>query len=213
VSIRQALVDARALGTSLTGLLDIRQAGVVQLDGRGRIVAVNDVARGILRGGDGLTDQQGVLHALSPEEDARLQKLVARALGHLRSQGASGSMVLVRPSLRPRLVVHVTPVGSGELDFRPWRVAALVLIVDPAWRARTDPALVAEALNLTLAESQVAIMLAEGKSVRDIALATGRKDSTIRWHLLHIFNKNGISRQAELVQLVQSLAGIEAPRR
>ena len=208
VGVRQALVDARALGRSLTGLLDIRKAGVIQLDGRGRMVAVNDFARDLLRRGDGLSDQRGVLRAWSPADDAGLQKLVARALGRFESQAASGSTVLVRPSLQPRLVVHVSPVGSGQLDFRPWQVAALVLIVDPARRARVDPALVAQALNLTPAESHVAVMLAEGRTVRDIALATGRKESTVRWHMLHIFSKNDISHQVELVQMVLSLAGI-----
>ena len=213
VGVRQALVDAQALGTSLGALLDIRTAGVVQLDGRGRIVAMNDFARGLLRGRDGLTDREGALRAWSPDEDAVLQKLVGRGLGSLYGQGESGSTVLSRPSLRPRLVVHVTPVGSGEPDFRAWRVAALVLVVDPARRARVDPELVAQALGLTPAESHVAVMLAEGRSVRDIAVATGRKDSTVRWHMLHIFSKNGISRQVELVQLVLSLAGIPWPRR
>ena len=208
VSVRQALIDARALGRSLTGLLDIHRAGVVQLDGRGRIVAANDFARELLRNGDGLSDQQGVLKAWSPDEDAGFQTLVGRALGRLDSPGTGGTAVLLRPTLKPRLVVHVGPVGDGRLDFRPWRVAALALIVDPARRVRVDPGLVAQALNLTPAESQVAVMLAEGKSVGEVAAATGRKASTVRWHMLHIFNKNAISRQVELVQMVQRLADI-----
>ena len=119
--------------------------------------------------------------------------------------------MLLRPSLKARLVVHVSPVNAGQLDFRPWRIAALVLIVDPALRVRADPGLVAQALNLTPAESHVAVMLADGKSVSDIAAATGRKESTIRWHMLHIFDKNAISRQVELVQIVRSLAHIPWP--
>ena len=58
----------------------------------------------------------------------------------------------------------------------------------------------ARALNLTPAESQLAVMLAEGTSVGEVAAATGRKASTVRWHPLHIFNKNAISHQVELVQ-------------
>ena len=44
VSFRQALVDAEALGTSLTGLLDNSRSGVIQLDWRGQIVAANDAS-------------------------------------------------------------------------------------------------------------------------------------------------------------------------
>ena len=51
-------------------------------------------------------------------------------------------------------------------------------------------------------------MPAEGKPVREISVATGHKDSTVRWHWLYKFSKNGISRQVELIQLVLSFAGI-----
>ena len=88
-----------------------------------------------------------------------------------------------------------------------------MLIVDPALRVRADPELVAQALNLTPAESHVAVMLADGRSVGDIAAATGRKESAVRWHMLHIFEKNAISRQVELVQMVRSLARIPWPER
>ena len=214
VHVRQALVDAGGLGTSLAGLLDNSGCGIIQLDRRGRIVAANDLARDLLRRGDCLSDQGGILRASSAADDAGLQTLLARALPRFGGQGASGSMgVVSRPSTLSRLVLHVSPVDDGQLDFRPWRVAALVLVVDPASRVRIDPALVEETLDLTPAESLVAVMLAEGKTVRDIAVATGRREATIRWHMLHIFNKHGISRQAELVQLVLSLAVILSSRR
>ena len=49
-------------------------------------------------------------------------------------------------------------------------------------------------------------------TVRDIAQATGRRENTIRWHMKNIFAKQGIRRQFELVQLVQSLAGLPQPQ-
>ena len=73
---------------------------------------------------------------------------------------------------------------------------------------RVDPRLVAEILGLAPAESQVAVLLAVGRTVRDIALATGRSVSTVRWHMKHVFDKARVSRQAELVRLVLSLAGV-----
>ena len=208
VGVRQALVDAGAVGTSLTGLLDNRRSGVIQLDRRGRIVAANDLAHELLRRGDGLSDRGGSLRAWAPADDARLQTVLARALPRFGGQGASGSIIVGRPSDLPRLVVHVSPVDDRESDFRPWRVAALVLVVDPASRTCIDPALVEDTLDLSPAETHVAMLLAEGRTVREIAAATGRRESTIRWHLHHIFDKHRISRQVELVQLVLSLGGI-----
>ena len=49
--------------------------------------------------------------------------------------------------------------------------------------------------------------LARSMTIRDIMAATGRSESTIRWHLKHIYAKHGLSRQAELVQLVMLVAG------
>ena len=206
VDFRQTLVDAEALGTSLTGLLDNRKSGVIQLDWRGQIVAANDAAHDLLRRGDGLFDHGGTLRAWSPSDDADLQKLLGRALPRFGSQGAGGSMTVRRASLLPRLVLRISPVGNSQQDFPSLRVAAIVLVVDPARRARIDPELISDVFGLTPAEGQVAALLAEGKTVREIAAATGRKESTIRWHLHHICSKHGISRQAELVQLVLSLA-------
>ena len=212
VSFRQALVDAEALGASLTGLLDNSRSCVIQLDWRGQIVAANDAAQDLLRRGDGLSDQGGILRAWSPSEDANLQRLLGRALPRFGSQGASGSMTVKRPSVLTRLALHISPLGDGRRDSCSLRVSALVLIVDPASRARIDPGLVVEVLGLTPAEGQVAVLLAEGKTVREIAVATGRRESTIRWHLHHICSKHGISRQVELVQLVLSLVGIPQSR-
>ena len=64
----------------------------------------------------------------------------------------------------------------------------------------------ATALELTPTETQVAVWLAEGKSVRDMADATGHAQAAIYWHLQRIYQKHSISRQADLVRLVLSLA-------
>ena len=113
----------------------------------------------------------------------------------------------------PPLVVHVNPVGRQETDWRVWPVAALVLVTDPARRTRIDPAVAAAALGLTGMESRVAVLLAEGMIVPEVAAATGRKESTIRSHVKRMFVKHHLSRQADLVRLVQSLGGVPKSKR
>ena len=63
-----------------------------------------------------------------------------------------------------------------------------------AWKARA------------LAESQVAVWLADGKSLRDMATATDLTEGAIYWHLKQIYQKLPISRQVDLVRLVLSIA-------
>ena len=212
VRVQQTLERADALGATLTEMLDHTGLGIVQLDARGRIVAANDRARDVLRAGDGLLDSEGFLFARAPQDNDDLQALLSRALPPLRAQGSGGSTIVRRSGALPPLVLHVSPVGRREPDFPVGRVAVLVLVVDPANGAAIDPAVVGAVLDLTGMESRVAVLLAQGMSVSQIATTTGRKESTIRSHVKSMFAKHGFSRQAELVRLVRSLAGAPEAR-
>ncbi len=206
VRVRQALVSAGALGVSVTDLLDNTRLGVIHLDRRGRVVEANDRARYILRHGDGLSDWNGQLRAYNPAARAQFARLLAGALPSSGTVAVSGSMTLPRAFGLLPFVVHVKPVPIFWMDFGAQRVAALVLIVEPGNRSRIDPGLVAETLGLSPAEGQIAVWVAEGRTVREIATATGRTETAIRYHLHQIFQKRGIARQADLIRLVLSLA-------
>ena len=211
VLVRQALAAADALGAGLAGLLDNGAVGVIHLDRSGRPLAANALARAILARADGFSDHRGVLGAWLPAEDRRLQRLLARALpGFGGATPSGGSMTVSRRSRRTRLALHVCPVGGAQADFGGPRVAALLLIVDPAGRPRIDPAPVAATLGLTPAEARVAALLAEGGTVRDIAAATGYRESYVRSILKATYKKQGVSGQAGLVRLV--LAADALPR-
>ena len=207
VRIRQALADMGGLKASLTALLDRGATGVIELDRRGRIVATNDRACAMLKARDGLFDRGGFLCAHAEADNETLQALLSRALPRSGGRGVGGSMVVNgRPAL-PCAVLHVTPVGPVEGEIPPWNVAALVLLVDPYGHLPVDNALVEAVLGLTPAESWIAVLLAEGRTVREVAAETGRSEHTVRWHIRQIFEKWGLSRIGQLVPLVRSLAG------
>ena len=173
VRVRQVLAGAGALGASLADLLATTGLGIIQVDGRGRIAAANDRALALLRTGDGLVDQDGVLCADVPADDAVLQGLLTRALPPFAGQGAGGSMTVRRAADLQPLVVHLMPIGRSEPAVCTWAGAAVVVVVDPARRPQLDPALVAASLGLTPTESRVAVLLTEGKSLREVAAANG----------------------------------------
>ena len=212
--VRQALADAHALSATLSRLLDNFHIGVIYLERSGRIVEANDRARAHLRLGDGLVaDRDGCLSASSPAEDARLKRLLARALPAVGSEApASGSMTVGRLLPLLRLVVHVSPLNLHRTDYGTRGSGAMVLVVEPGDHPPVDPALVAETLGLTPAESQAAVWLASGRTVHDLAVTTGRRDNSVRFHLKRIYRKLGISSQAELVRLVLTLARSPLPR-
>ena len=151
-------------------------------------------------------DQGGFLCAQLPADNARLQDLLSDALPAFGKSALSRSMTIRRPAGLTRLMLHVTPVppdhgdGSGP-------VATLILITEPGNLPDVDPDLVAAALDLTRTETRVAVMLAEGRAVRDVATALDCQENTVRFHVKQIHHKLGISRRAELVRLVLSLAG------
>ena len=200
VVIRQTLAAADALGATLTGLLDSSRIGVLHLDRAGRLLEANSPAVAVLRRGDGLSDKGGYLNAWLPEDHDELQNLLARALPRLWGQPpGGGSMILHRLTDPAPLGLHISPVGGDRADFGARRVAALVLVVDPAFPPRIDPARVARALGLRPSEARVAALLAEGRSVPQIAAATGRRPGYVRKVLKRIYVKLEVPSQIALV--------------
>ena len=213
VRLRQELAIAKALGSSLSGLLDNARIGVIYLDRRGRMIETNARARDLLRRADGLFDRDGYLGAWLPADNARLQTLLSRALPPLGGQGTAGTITVGRGSGQPRLVLHANPVVDRWLDFGAMRVAALILVVEPGTQTRLDPHLVAEAFGLTAAETEVAVMLSEGRTPRAIANLTGRQTGTVYNLIKLAYRKLGVSRQADLVRLLSQLLDISGPQR
>ena len=211
VRVRQLLADAGALTTSLSELLDYNQYGVIYLDRQGRILEANDHATDLLERGTALRDEGGFLRARVLAQDAKLRMLLAEALPPFGAPATGGALRIGNSSGGSPVVLHVNPVGDRHPHMRTRQVAALVLIVDPSSGLRIDLGLVAASLGLTPAESQVAVELAQGHSVSDIAARTGRSEGTIRWHVKRIFRKQGITRQTELVRRVLSLHGLPEP--
>ena len=198
--VRRALVGAEALGASLTGLLDNTRVGVIHLDRYGRVVAANDRARALLRRENGLRVQGGFLSAWLPADAAKLERLLGRALPARGRQVAGGSMPIRRPSGLPGLTLHVTPVTVSQMAFGDPEVAVLLLLMDAARRPRVDV-------------RRVSVLLAGGKTVREIAVTTKRQEGTIRSHVKEIHRKLAISRRADLARLMLSAGALPGSRR
>ena len=209
--VREALVQARAHDLCLGGLLQSDLMGIIKLDRYARIVGMNHPALRVLHRCEELFEECGHLRAALPEEDVKLKRLIKRAIPPFRVTGAGGSMVVTSLDGARRLVLHVSPAQSPETDFRPQSLAALVRIIDARRSVSVDPVLVEAAFGLTPAESEVAVLLAEGRTIREIAMATDRRASTIRWHLRNLSSKLGTTRQVEVARMVLPLGGLPKP--
>jgi DNA-binding CsgD family transcriptional regulator len=99
------------------------------------------------------------------------------------------------------------PLRRGKI--RPGLVqnAVAALFVAPASlppRIPTDTLVLI--YDLTPAESRVLELVCEGATQEAIADALGIARSTVKTHLLHVFEKTGCSRQVDLVKLVARLS-------
>ena len=151
VHFRQVLAGAQALGSSVSRLLDNARVGITHLVQRGRIVEANDRAIEILRRGDALSDRNGYLGAWLPEDNTKLQELLAGALPLLGRQAIAGTMTIRRSGGPRELVLGINPLEGRPLDFGAPRFAALVVLTEPGSRPRIDEKLVAKVLGLTTA--------------------------------------------------------------
>ncbi|MXW03111.1 MAG: hypothetical protein F4X59_11975 [Holophagales bacterium] len=212
VRVRSALVKAGALGASLVEMLSNARLGVIQLDRRGRIVEVNDVARRLLRRSECLFDTNRTLVAASRDEDTRLQRALNGALSPGSGQVASRSLSVSNAGTNLPVSLHVAPVPERSDRFPGAKVGAVVLIADPASQARVEPEVVAETLELTPAEAEIAVLLASGRTPREIAARTGRTYNTVRTHLKQMFTKLGVTRQLDVARAVGALASLPRPR-
>lgn len=206
--VRQALATARALGSSMAELLHTNGIGIAELDRRGRIGACNDLARGLLRRADGLRDEDRFLRAALPADDARLQRVLASALPAAGSPAVGGATSMARPSQGPPLVVSVTPVAARDDGWLG--CAAALVLVETAERhpPRIAPRRLGAALGLSPEQARLAVAVAQGRSVRDIAEAAGSTENAVRMRLKRIYRRAGVPGQPALVRLVLSAADV-----
>jgi DNA-binding CsgD family transcriptional regulator len=90
---------------------------------------------------------------------------------------------------------------------RTARTAKLEAVLDRLLAGEVDAATLAR-LSLTPTESQVAMALFKGQSVKEYAQATGISIGTARWYVKQIHAKTGVRSQTQLFQLLLKSNGV-----
>jgi len=116
--------------------------------------------------------------------------------------------MLVERASSPRpLTVYVLPVGAVRTPAQAFltRARALVLAIDARTDDPPDPAIVRDALGLTLAEARLAALVGIGLRPGQAAEKLGITEETARTAIKRVFAKVGVSRQSELSALLTKL--------
>jgi DNA-binding CsgD family transcriptional regulator len=199
-------VDAQRLSETA---LDQLRIGVVLIDSTRNISFANSVAL-TLASAFGLSLGKSGITLNNPRANDRLQKLINDCLaGNSPSNRLSGGdLTYSRPGtgILQLRVFQVTSKRQLELLGPQMQVAIFLVRPGPP---QLNAEQIAAQFALTVAESRLAVRLAEGRTVTEAAKLAGISLATARTHLRNIFAKTATSRQSELaLLLLTSLAGV-----
>jgi DNA-binding CsgD family transcriptional regulator len=196
------LLSKPSVPTPVLGVLDALQCGGFLLDPGARVVSLNSIAFGCL--GDGLVLEGERLNATNRDTDRRLQGLIAAELTAGRATNPPQSIAVQRDNRLP-LVVRPHRL-DGAFDRASDPVGLLLVVIDPEqWPAPPQDMLM-QTFDLTRAEAQVAIGIASGRVLAEIAVDRDIKVGTVRAHLKAVFAKTRTHSQADLTGALTRLA-------
>lgn len=186
--------------------------GAIFLDENARVVHGNALARQILAEQDGISLADGTLVFRSPEDASRYEAAFARALesGRTGRPGLVEAIRVRRPSGKGHIGMIIRPgwPRMPEPD-SPVSGAVAVFLSVASESRETSTESVRRLFGLTEKEAQLALSLANGRTIQEAADELGMSINTARTHLRSIFTKTGIYRQTELVRtLLRSVAAL-----
>ncbi|MBL8527929.1 MAG: helix-turn-helix transcriptional regulator [Burkholderiales bacterium] len=190
--------------------LDALQYPVMVMDEQAHVLLANTAANRWLSENGEVYLRSSRLRASHLELEQRLWRMINSAT---RGEGAvrTGGFVAVRRKLSAQngaskpFSVRVIPLRPDARLAVNWqRPLALLLVADPEASAPLEPLALQTLFGLTPAEARLAVSLAEGKNLEEIAERAHVSLNTAKTQLRLAFEKTGTHRQAELVKLVLS---------
>lgn len=143
------------------------------------------------------------LTATDATQNARLQHMLHAAA---ISQGTGAPMLLSPAPSAASIGLRTMPLGPRSMAAHSDEPLILLSAFDPATEqaAPTRDLDLRHRFRLTAAEARVAMAIADGLSIREVAECVGVSVHTVRAQLGTIFAKTGTHRQADLVRLLLS---------
>ncbi|MDH5354632.1 MAG: helix-turn-helix transcriptional regulator [Gammaproteobacteria bacterium] len=195
--------------------LDRLVIGIILYDRNAQAVYINPTAKAIIEEHPALSLGKEGLFLLNSKDDKELRRTIKQTalVDSGDSWKQSISIGVTHPDVSAPLPLLVTPLHAhlltSDLDYEGAKVA--VFLSDSGLDQPISVDNLVSVYNLTPSEAQVAISIANGHSIDNIATTSNHSAHTIRSQLKSIFRKTGVSRQSELIKLL--LTGPFAHRR
>jgi DNA-binding CsgD family transcriptional regulator len=202
------LFDMKAIeAASLGSVLDSFAFGVALVDEQLSVIHANAAAATMFAARDPIEVRRGILAIREKASNAALERAVTQAKLDESGMGARGIGIPARRAEGEPCVVHVLPLRRGELRRGVGPRATAALFVAPASaRPRLPSDALALLYDLTPAETRILEMITAGMAQSTIATTIGVARSTVKTHVLRLFDKTGCKRQVDLVRLAAGLS-------
>lgn len=204
--LTEAATLATAVGrTSILGItnaLDLIGRPALAIGQFGQVLGINKRAEPYLD--RELLVRKGRLSLVDKTADSELARLVDGFRKTFGLQAIDASpIVMRRPAQRP-LVLQPLPVPPAARN--PFFGArAVIVLTDLEGGAEFSQSLLVRIFNLTPAQANIAVRIAAGRSLEEVAAELGVTLETARHHLKIVFSKTETHRQGELVALLNKL--------
>jgi DNA-binding CsgD family transcriptional regulator len=183
-------VEGRPEGRQEDSWIETWRDATVLLDGEGKLLHANVLARDILDRRDGLAVLGGRLSSRDPDVAQRLRRATVEA-ANCPEAVRGDSVVIARPGGRRPYLVTIVPARRNEATLFPEQIRAIVTISDLDRRPRPDHEILQTAFGLSRAQTNVAALLASGQAGIEIAETPGISQFTVRRHLADILDRTG----------------------
>jgi len=193
--------------------LDTLDFGVMVLQADMRVRYANSWAEALVQADSNLALDNGVLCAHPESLQSVLTRLLDGAVHGGRHGGAAaGSWMHITSGGRPVPII-VMPLVSRQPVEGPWQLPmAMMLLGNSESRSVLDAGVLTSLFGLSRKESIIAIRLAAGETLNEIAEREFLSPHTVRVHIRDTLRKTGTHRQSELVRLLHLLPGVDLER-
>jgi DNA-binding response OmpR family regulator/DNA-binding CsgD family transcriptional regulator len=176
--------------------------GIFLLDDQRKVVFRNRRADELLAEADGISlSRDGVLRGEKPQQTQAMRNIIDVAITSATTgtRQANEAVALSRSSGRRSLFAVACPLGRGPA--RPGEPVVGLFVTDPERRLSAAAEAVAQLYGLSPAETRLALALARGMRLDEIADEFGISRNTVSYTMKNLFRKTETDRQADLISL------------
>lgn len=175
--------------------------GIIVLDNSSNVILMNKIAEIILSRKDGLEITKNGLEVTDPVLSIQFKKNLRNMLSPEKFFKEEFLLAIPKKDKHIPLIIQMVPFKEKS-SFSENLNKIIIVLYDPEFSPLPNSSFLERAFQFTDQERNIAILLAKGMDLKEVAENLKISLHTVRTHLKHIYSKTNTSRQAELVKLL-----------